>query len=446
MKLWPFVFFIVLFWSVARFWNLDSVPPGFYADESAGAAQTLCMSERGVDLDGQPYPLFFKGLSGGYTPTYIYPQILWTKIFGSSIGAFRAFSAVVSLLTFLLVGILAYGVGGLSYGSLALLLGAISPWSFQFSRIAWDPPLMPLFMIGALCLLFRRSLWTVVLAGICLSLAAYAYAGGKIISPLLILLCYFFEAPRKLSKRETGLLAASFFIVSIPIFLASLSGETLERYYLSIFARHPLWPFQIKSLAAIFKEIFTNLFAHFSPNFLFLYGDRNIRHSSGVGELSWVDLFAMMSLLALLIKKIPLNRWFAFLCTMLLVGVLPAAVTWDGIPHALRSIGAWPFWALFSGYILWTASVRWKCILPITVSVALFFSIFFMKNYFGSYPRYSEAWFDASIRNDAETSAREKNWKPFLEKNVSYHWQSKVYYLMNLGGESCEKAIQLSHP
>lgn len=35
-----------------------------------------------------------------------------------------------------------------------------------------------------------------------------------------------------------------------------------------------------------------------------------------------------------------------------LLGLVPAALTWEGTPHALRAIAAWPFFALLSGYLL----------------------------------------------------------------------------------------------
>ena len=43
------------------------------------------------------------------------------------------------------------------------------------------------------------------------------------------------------------------------------------------------------------------------------------------------------------------------------LATLPAALTWEGIPHALRSIGAWPCVVLFTGAVLaggWAAR-RW---------------------------------------------------------------------------------------
>ena len=57
----------------------------------------------------------------------------------------------------------------------------------------------------------------------------------------------------------------------------------------------------------------------------------------------------------------------AFLAT------LPAALTWEGIPHALRSIGAWPFVVLFSGAVLadWWAARRWVPVVTVAVAVIL---------------------------------------------------------------------------
>ena len=79
--------YLIILFNVLRFLGLEISPPGFYADESYGATQVMCVRQTGADFFGHFLPLF--AISGPgepiYTPTYLYGQILWTSIFGNSI-------------------------------------------------------------------------------------------------------------------------------------------------------------------------------------------------------------------------------------------------------------------------------------------------------------------------------------------------------------------------
>src|ERR687885_2958463 len=83
--------------SGARFWALNISPPGFYLDEAALATHILCVQQTGADAHGVRQPLFSQALGGGFiTPTYLYSGVVWTTVFGNSIGSFRALIAFYS--------------------------------------------------------------------------------------------------------------------------------------------------------------------------------------------------------------------------------------------------------------------------------------------------------------------------------------------------------------
>ena len=133
---------VVVIACLARFVALEYSPPGFYVDEAMGATHILCLAEQGTGADGVSFPLFFRTASYSYPP-FVHFSAGWVKVFGDSIYSLRAVAAFFNLLT--LLGL--YLVGRLfldETGALLIALaGAVSPWAFQFARIAWDPAVAP---------------------------------------------------------------------------------------------------------------------------------------------------------------------------------------------------------------------------------------------------------------------------------------------------------------
>ncbi|HNV24016.1 MAG TPA: hypothetical protein PKH98_03920, partial [Candidatus Omnitrophota bacterium] len=94
------IWFVIVVVNVFRFYNLENVPFGFHVDELASATTVQCLAtqERGIFL--QKPKIFFDVNYG--TPKaflYIYPSVLWTKIFGFSIASFRAYTVFGYLIT-----------------------------------------------------------------------------------------------------------------------------------------------------------------------------------------------------------------------------------------------------------------------------------------------------------------------------------------------------------
>jgi 4-amino-4-deoxy-L-arabinose transferase-like glycosyltransferase len=172
------VFLCIL--NLPRFLYLEISPPGFYTDEAASATQALCISQNGYDFYGQFLPLFPKGFEGGgvFTPFYIYGEILWTKLFGPSITAFRSFAAFITCLTIFTLYIFVKAKTNKVIALYVVFVASLMPWAFQFSRIAWDPPLATFFFIAALAALFsQKKLW---LAALLFAFAMYSYPPMRI--------------------------------------------------------------------------------------------------------------------------------------------------------------------------------------------------------------------------------------------------------------------------
>lgn len=190
-----FVLILIIFWFVVRFVALEVSPEGFYFDETPGATHILCLQENGRDFYGKSWPLFSSNGIGNFTNgPYLYAGTVWTTVFGSSPTSLRAMSGFFVLLTILGIGFLAYRVGGASLGLGVLFTAALSPWAFQHSRIAWDPPLAPAFLVwGLCCLLLGKKYWSAFFAGLLFALSAYAYKPLVVHMLFLLLLLLVFR-------------------------------------------------------------------------------------------------------------------------------------------------------------------------------------------------------------------------------------------------------------
>jgi hypothetical protein len=377
--------YLLLLLNSFKFIGLDYAPPDFYIDEVAGAVQAICLQESGRDFYGDLLPLFAPGVNDAfYTPTYLYGQALWITLFGKSIFAFRAFIAFVSCVTILFLYLWIKNIASKNIALYAVLAASVMPWVFHFSRIAWDPPVGVCFLIMGLWSAYRpnRPLVTAIL----LSLAAYSYSPLRIAIPLIWIFLPGLGVKSKAWVILWGVLLAIPLLIQmqVPEFTARSELRSLWSPYSSN---------QFRSLEGVelllvgIKQFFT----HLSPQFLFISGDQNIRHSIGVfGELSYLDLATyiatLISLIYLMAKRqslIAISSASQLLVSIALLGIvantLPAALTNEGAPHALRSLGAWPFYALLTGLCLDFLSRQFNAKYVTTLAVivgVVFFSIY----------------------------------------------------------------------
>jgi hypothetical protein len=370
-------------WALSRFIGLADAPLGFFMDESRSALHALCLAETGRNADGESWALFSSAFGGGHHPfTLVLFNAGWTRLFGSSPAAFRASSAFfISVSTiglwFVARALLRWfdtreakaqpsAVDRL-FPALVVFGALLLPWSFQFSRVAWEGPVAAMYLVLSLAALDRvtlatrtsRQLLWAALTGVLAALAMISYPPLRVATPLVLagvsawLLC-----ARFLTWPAIAVGVACVSVCMLPVALQTLSGAITERTMgVAIFARSWLDDNRNGVPRAVFfaGTLLDNLLSHFKPSFLFLWGDANRRHSSGlVGEFSPVDAFAMLAALVALGRRfllgvfsdrslVPLAPdtrrlacFAAFGLAGFVCGTLPAALTWDSVPHALR--------------------------------------------------------------------------------------------------------------
>lgn len=385
--------YLIICINIFRFIGLEISPPGFYVDEAAGAVQAICIWEGGKDFYGSFLPLFSPGVSDAfYTPAYLYGAALWSGIFGNSIYVFRAFIAFISCSTILFLYLWIKNISNRKIALFAALSASIMPWSFHFSRIAWDPPVGIFFLVTALwaCYQFRRSGLTALL----FSIAAYSYSPLRISIPLLLIFLPGIGRREKIQICSWGL------VFAIPLLIQMQVPEFSARSELmALWGNYPSNQFNSLSALELITVGVKQFFSHLSPQFLFVSGDQNIRHSiQYFGELSWLDLFAMIAGIFFISNALIRNQFSFFFSrekNLLLIAILgitanilPAALANQGAPHALRSIGCWPFYALLTACILdiLGRSISPKVVSKITYGISVIFFVLFSWKYFIEYP------------------------------------------------------------
>jgi hypothetical protein len=366
-------------------------------DEAVGAAHALCLGETGKDLFGNTLPLFSAGLGAGYyTAPYLFGEALWTRIFGVSTEAFRTFPAFVTCLTILFLFLWVRKKRDEDTAWLAALLASVSPWVFQFSRIAWDPPVSVLFIVlGLYCFEGLRWRFHWVAGALAFGMASMAYPGTRILTFPLILLLPGLEWKKK--SYSTAIL----FAVLAPVFWRSMVDPrfTARAEMLVLWSGHPMSPLRDAEWWMIPWSAILNGLKHLSPEFLLTAGDHNLRHSTQfTGMMSPLEyIFLAGGLIALvsgMVRKAKKpERDVLFLLAAACLGILPSALTWESVPHALRSIAAWPFFIVLAAMAGTGFSRRLPWIRPYFLFFSLGFAIYFGSAYFGSWTTHSEPWF-----------------------------------------------------
>ncbi len=448
---------LILTANTLRFVNIDRVPHGFQTDEALMGVTLGCLAQDGSSpLADEKYPLFaHNSYATPTSPVYLYPGLVWVKFFGISQASLRSFTAFA--FTIALLGLFAIGchLGGPRCGLWILLAASISPWPWVMTRIAWESLfLLPFLTWGLYAGLAAQRTWHGLLAGALLAGAAYAYPPGRFQAPLLLLTLggYGLSQLRWKIPRAVAL-AAGFLGASIPLILLYTTDAALAARFkgISIFnADYLQGAHGVDAVARIVAALWTNILFHVSGDFLFFKGTPvNFTLSTGhQGVMGWLDILAVLLGLGWaawqLAHKKPIAApgapgLLAFLGINILIGVTPALLTVLEYPHPLRTIGAWPFAMIATGFVVHKISGQWRAMEWLALTAAFLFAIFFLGTYFRDYPKQSEGWFSVWTDAEARNAKSDQDWMAFLYRYHPHMFVSR-YYLMRYHGDSCAEA------
>lgn len=461
-KVWPwfdrvskaelFLVAVCIVGAFARFVGVTQGPPGFYIDEAAISAQVVCARQSGgIDVYGNSWPLFSQVLGGGYiSPAYLYGGILWTSLFGDSIGAFRSFAAFFGLLTIVGVFFLARALWTRTEAAwFCALCAAVSPWGFLFSRIAWDPILAPCFLVWGFYFLMRsqnRMIRDGIFAGFLVAMAMYSYPPVRVQVVLMVpFAAWLIFKSEQLRLRKAVAFGLSVLACLVPLLNLTFNGTIQGRFnMLSIWNHDYLQQFGGFSISTVLRLFAENIAQHFSPRYLFLSGDANFRHSTqAAGQWSLLDIGALVAALVFAVrrKKLEARERLAalFVVASYFAGIVPAALTWESNPHSLRSIGAFPFLALGSGWVLYRLSIWKKQVVAVIAVAALSFFTFYFYDLLTAYPRRADLWFDTSIVQAASSATAPADVRAAIHTvSRDYSDLATMYYELQAGDSRCE--------
>lgn len=385
---WPIVLIllILVLGGFFRLWMLADVPPGLYPDEAKNANDAVTTLETGE------YRVFYPE-NNGREGLHIWLTAIAYQYFGVNTLALKLVVALAGLFTILGTYLLTretlllagrhaivpsrLKTQNLAVEATALLsagLIATSFWHIAFSRIAFRAIFTPLLIAFGLWLLFlglrKKSFWVLAISGVIWGLGLYTYIAFRfaILIPAFTLSAAFFISAWSNMRHRTsgdgwlrGLFvkdgwwkAAGF----LGAFGATIFG--IVRYFI----QNPqdfigrATGISVFDSATPIASFFTSLGVHLQM--LFFQGDHNWRHNfSGEAQLmlpvALLLLIGVAYSLLVLRDSIREKNKSGFLAHITLafgfgVMLLPAALTTQGIPHALRAIGLMPFVFIYAAF------------------------------------------------------------------------------------------------
>lgn len=364
------LFLIITLAFTLRIYELGKNPSSLYWDEASLGYNAYTIATSGRDEHGEFFPPARFIAFGDYKPPgYIYASVPSILLFGLNEFSVRLPSmmagVIMVIVTFFIVKEL------FKKDTIALLssfLLAISPWSLQFSRAAFEANVAACFnLLGIyLFVLSKRKKWTILPSIIFFIFSFYTFNANRIIAPLIIIGLSLISA-RSLWKNKIWFLSS--LIIGLIFLYPSISylssRESRIRFQeVSIFTNLEVIKLSNQRIAidqnSLVSRIIHNrriLFAidflkhyfdNFTLRFLFTHGDVNPRLSlQDMGQLYiWELPFLILGIYLMVRRKekglLPLLIW-------LLIVPIPAGMARE-TPHALRITSILPTYQIISAY------------------------------------------------------------------------------------------------
>lgn len=396
-----------------RLYQLGSVPPSPDWDEAALGYNAYSILKTGKDEYGSFLPLSIRSFDDYKPPLYTYLTVPSVALFGLSTWSTRLPSVVMGVLAvlgvFYLVRLLLGSGKNDTIPLLSSLLLAISPWSIQFSRIAFEANTGVTIKIWATVafLIGLKKRAFLPLSAALFALGLYAYHSERIFLPLLIgLLAFFYR--RELFKKEHRKSIVLSVIVGIVVVapllpvifnktaLLRLRGTSSFTDQTDLLARDitklerdraegdRIGVLLDNRRIVYAKTILSGYLSHFSLKWLFLTGDNQRHHAPDMGLLY---LFELPFLLYGLYRVIKFTKGPArpVLIGWLLIAPVAASPT-TGLPHAVRTLVFLPVFQIFTAVGLAAAfsgkSLLRSLLMTGTVLFAAFNILYYLDMYF----------------------------------------------------------------
>lgn len=469
--------FIFIIGFLLRFYNLSTNPPSLNWDEVSNGYNAYSLLKTGKDEYGTFLPLSIRSFDDYKPPLYAYLTVPSIAVFGVNEFGVRFPSALLGSLSVILVYFLVLEIlksqkkdgeflvfkysNGIALT--AALLFAISPWSLQFSRAAYEGNIGLFFLLAGCIFLYKflKSPKYLFLSAVFFVLSTYSYHSFRLVIPLFLLgfaLLYFKDLLKsKFVVFSAGLL---FVLLVLPIYFSFLfsSGGTGSRLSMvTIFGDTPELQKSIQRLeydreiGNPLGYIFENrrfvyglaavkgYLDHYNPDFLFLHGDGGRQHHAV--DFGMLYLFTLPFILFgtyILIRNI--NRGIGLFFWLMIVAPLASSIS-SGAPHPVRAIIMAPLFDILAAVGLFvfvrftvTSSTRFffiriKYVVLCLVGLLVFLNIlYYFHQYYVHTPReYGDFW---QYGNKEAVEYAKQNEEKFEKIVMSYKYdQPQAFYL-----------------
>ena len=445
---------VILAVNVVRFTGLSVAPPGVHTDESIDSVEIQCLATEGVNASGIRYPFFSVMNHITKPPNYLYPGIVWVKVFGASAESLRAFSAFFIMTAVIGLFFLGGALFGIEYGAWLALAGSLSPWMWPVSRVGYDSLVSVPFLVWGLYFLFRSNRWhDHVGAGILLLGSMYGYATFRMAVPLMLPFILLYKYRRDGFRWKPFIaLVITMTALFIPLVMVTLKG-TFSSYFdsVSIFSRDFLASIGSSGSFSELWNIYWHIYAlHLAPEYLFGHGGGSVIYLTRFcGLFGWLDMIALAGALAWFIRlglhgwgpdKERRHIWFVLTgLAAFFIGIVPAGFTQYNVPSLIRTSPAWPFAMMLGAFFLWRWSCKIKGIAFGFLGGAVLFASLYLNDYFVNYPRINQMDFGVPYYQMAVAAKTPVDWAKFVVACGGDGVRAR-YYLMMYNGMTCSQA------
>lgn len=354
---WVFILILLAIFVAAgflRFWQIGKLPPGLQYDEAYN----------GIDIiqtinDGK-FKLFYPD-NFGREGLYLNFIAILSMTFGIGLFALRLASPIIGMLTIFGFPLLAKE---LKLSRLSMLIGtfmlSFSFWHLNFSRTSYRAIMVPFLIVWIFYFFFlglrKKNGWFIAISGLLMGLGFHTYISFRVVPLILAIVVFFsliFEKDffRNYWKKAIIFVVATIITVApIGIYFYQHQGDLIGRSNaVSVF----------NSPDMSFAQAFGKSLAYHIGAF-FVHGDANQRHNHGALPLLpavWSILFGLGIIISLkeiienIIQKIKKRKKYKpsnlfqisiFAQAGFWIMLIPGVLSIEGIPHALRIIGAIP--------------------------------------------------------------------------------------------------------
>ncbi|MGH7202989.1 MAG: glycosyltransferase family 39 protein [Candidatus Levyibacteriota bacterium] len=413
-KLFLPLFIIILFFGTfLRFYQLGAIPASLDWDEVSWGYNAYSILQTGKDEYGAAYPLSFRAFGDYKQPVYVYIATIPVAFFGLTPFATRFPSAFLGSLSIIFVFLLTYEIFqkqryARTIALLTMLFYAISPWSIQFSRVAYEANVGLFFLLLGSWLFIRgfrqKRHWYLFAGVVAMSVSAYTYHSDKLFAPLLFVALLLYGWKYFMGKKVliVGLIILFGFCnifwvadsrttargrsVLFTADQAALLSTPLQEMQYDHMHGDKLGELLHNRRLVYANQYIKNYLQHFNPEWLFLDGnsDSPRHHTPGMGVLYLIDLpFILIVIFYLLRYQFSTASILFF---WLLFAPAASALAVDA-PNASRSLIFLPTWQIFVAFGWWFAfsaidKKKLKLLFALPILLLLFSFIYFVHQYF----------------------------------------------------------------